>query len=335
MIHRTTASWQVSSWQSELSDIIRSPRELIEFLELDPELLPTALAAGRDFSLRVPRAYAARMRKGDARDPLLRQVLPSSEELMAAPGYQQDPLGENQANPLPGLIHKYHGRVLLIVSGGCAINCRYCFRRHFPYADNNPGRARWQQALDYIAADSSITEVIYSGGDPLNAPDRQLRWLTDQLLAIPHLRRLRVHSRLPVVLPNRVDAHCLDWLSGHRLHTSLVIHSNHARELDGEVASALDRLRRAGVTLLNQAVLLHEVNDDPDSLAQLSERLFECGVLPYYLHLLDKVAGAQHFDVPQAQALRLHGHLRETLPGYLVPRLVRELPGEPSKTPIA
>jgi len=339
MIHRTAAtwqtpSWQSPSWQSELADIIRSPRELVEFLELDPELLPAALAADRDFPLRVPRAYAERMRKGDARDPLLRQVLPSAEELMAAPGYQQDPLGESQANPLPGLIHKYHGRVLLIVSGGCAINCRYCFRRHFPYADNNPGRARWQEALDYIAANPSITEVIYSGGDPLNAPDRQLRWLTDRLLDIPHLRRLRVHSRLPVVLPNRIDGHCLAWLSGNRLHTSLVIHSNHARELDGQVAAALARLRQAGVTLLNQTVLLRGVNDDPNSLTQLSERLFECGVLPYYLHLLDKVAGAAHFDLPEEQAIRLHEHLRETLPGYLVPRLVRELPGEPSKTPI-
>lgn len=335
MIHRTAASWQAPCWQSELADIIRSPRELIDFLELDPGLLPAALAADRDFPLRVPRAYAARMRKGDAQDPLLRQVLPIADELIAAPGYRQDPLGEEQANPLPGLIHKYQGRVLLIVSGSCAINCRYCFRRHFPYADNNPGRERWQQALDYIAADPSITEVIYSGGDPLNAPDRQLRWLTDRLLAIPHLRRLRVHSRLPVVLPNRIDSQCLDWLSGHRLHTSLVIHSNHARELDEQVGAALARLRQAGVTLLNQTVLLRGVNDDPDSLTQLSERLFECGVLPYYLHLLDKVAGAQHFDLPQEQAIRLHTHLRNRLPGYLVPRLVRELPGEPSKTPIA
>ncbi|WP_027329481.1 EF-P beta-lysylation protein EpmB [Marinimicrobium agarilyticum] len=334
MIHRTATTWQAPRWQSELADIIRSPRELYELLELDPASLPVALRASNDFALRVPRAYAARIRKGDPDDPLLRQVLPVGDELETAPGYSQDPLGEAEANPHPGLIHKYHGRVLLIVSGGCAINCRYCFRRHFPYADNNPGRARWQAALDYIAADPSITEVIYSGGDPLNAPDRQLKWLTERVSAIDHVRRLRVHTRLPVVLPNRIDEDCLDWLTHHRLATTVVIHSNHARELDGEVGAALAQLRAAGVTLLNQAVLLRGVNDTAPALSELSERLFELGVLPYYLHLLDPVAGAHHFDVPETEALALHRHLRETLPGYMVPKLVREIAGEPSKTPV-
>ena len=315
MIHRTAATWQApagksaSRWQNELADLIRSPQELIALLELDPAQLPAALAASQDFALRVPRAFVERMRKGD--------------------------LGEADANPHPGLIHKYHGRVLLIVSGGCAINCRYCFRRHFPYADNNPGRARWQEALDYIAADPSITEVIYSGGDPLNAPDRQLAWLTERVAAIPHVKRLRVHSRLPIVLPNRIDDDCLDWLTGHGLHTTLVIHSNHPRELDDSVGAALGRLRRAGITLLNQAVLLRGINDQASTLAALSEGLFDRGVLPYYLHLLDPVAGAHHFDVPEAEARALMDHLRARLPGYLVPRLVREIAGEPNKTPIA
>ncbi len=340
MIHRTAITWQAPAskiaprWQNELADIIRSPEELLTLLELDTVHLPAALAASRDFALRVPRAFAERMRKGDPDDPLLRQVLPLGDELQAAPGYSEDPLGEAAANPHPGLIHKYHGRVLLIVSGGCAINCRYCFRRHFPYADNNPGRARWQTALDYIAADETITEVIYSGGDPLNAPDRQLAWLTERVAAIDHVRRLRVHTRLPVVLPNRIDEDCLAWLTGHRLQTTVVIHSNHPREIDASVGAALTRLRQSGITLLNQAVLLRDINDRADTLAELSERLFEWGVLPYYLHLLDPVAGAHHFDVPDAEALCLLDRLRARLPGYLVPRLVREIAGEPHKTPV-
>lgn len=335
MIHRTDPRWQSPRWQNELTDLIRSPAELIELLELDPGLLPAALAASDDFALRVPRPYAARMRKGDSTDPLLRQVLPLGDELLAAPGYSTDPLGEEEANPHPGLIHKYHGRVLLIVSGSCAINCRYCFRRHFPYQDNNPGRARWQEALDYIAADPSITEVIYSGGDPLSAPDRQLAWLTQRVAAIAHVRRLRIHTRLPVVVPSRIDVSCLTWMTDHRLDTSLVIHSNHANELDADVAGALARLREAGVVLLNQAVLLKGVNDSVQALGALSERLFACGVVPYYLHLLDKVAGARHFDMPAEVAVDLHRQLQATLPGYLVPRLVREIAGASSKTPVA
>ncbi len=335
MIHRTAATWQAPRWQNELADIIRSPEALFRLLELDPALLPDALAASERFSLRVPRAYAARMRKGDPADPLLRQVLPLGEELVAAPGYSADPLGEAEANPIPGLIHKYHGRVLLIVSGACAINCRYCFRREFPYEDNNPGRSRWQEALDYIASDPSITEVIYSGGDPLNASDRQLQWLTERVAAIGHVKRLRIHSRLPVVIPNRIDESCLEWMTGHRLSTSLVIHSNHARELDDDVHQAMNRLRAAGVTALNQTVLLQGVNDRAEDLAELSERLFACGVLPYYLHMLDKVAGARHFEVDESRARQLLQQLREQLPGYLVPKLVREIAGEPSKTPLA
>lgn len=334
MIHRTVSTWQGSRWQDELTNLIRSPTELIKLLELDPALLPPALDAAETFSLRVPRPYAARIRKGDPNDPLLRQVLPLGDELIAAPGYSSDPLQENATNPLPGLIHKYPGRVLLVVSGSCAINCRYCFRRHFPYEDNNPSRAAWQQALDYIRADNSITEVIYSGGDPLSAPDRHLTWLTQEVEAIAHVRRLRIHTRLPVVIPSRLDDACLEWMSGHRLHTSLVIHSNHANEIDQHLAEALQRTRAAGIILLNQTVLLKGVNDSLPVLSDLSERLFACGVLPYYLHLLDKVTGAQHFDVEPELALTLHQQLRDTLPGYLVPKLVRELPGAQSKTPV-
>ncbi len=335
MIHRTAATWQGETWQEALKDLIRTPRDLFEALELDPALLPAALAASDRFELRVPRGFVARMRKRDLNDPLLRQVLPLGQELLAEPGYSQDPLAEAEANPHPGLIHKYRGRVLLIVTGSCAINCRYCFRRHFPYADNRPARADWLAALEYIRADSSITEVIFSGGDPLNAPDSQLAWLVEQLAAISHLTRLRVHTRLPIVIPARIDDACLSWLATERFATSVVIHSNHARELDTEVAAALSRLKQAGVTLLNQTVLLAGINDTEDALAELSERLFALGVLPYYLHMLDKVAGAAHFEVTEARARELHRLLRHRLPGYLVPRLVREIPGQPSKTPLS
>ncbi|WP_049723381.1 EF-P beta-lysylation protein EpmB [Gilvimarinus polysaccharolyticus] len=334
MIHRTVATWQTETWQEALKNVIRSPEELFNLLKLDPALLPAAHLASGDFALRVPRAFAQRMEPGNINDPLLRQVLPIGDELLAAPGYSHDPLDENSANPHPGLVHKYQSRVLLVVTGSCAINCRYCFRRHFPYADNRPSRAQWQQALDYIRRDSSIHEVIFSGGDPLNAPDSTLAWLTDELSTIEHITRLRVHSRLPIVLPARITDECLEWLARPRFANSLVIHANHARELDASVARALALLREAGVTLLNQTVLLKGVNDSFESLTELSERLFACGVLPYYLHLLDKVAGAAHFDVPEHEAHQLHQQLLHSLSGYLVPKLVREIPGEPSKTPV-
>ncbi|WP_041521616.1 EF-P beta-lysylation protein EpmB [Gilvimarinus agarilyticus] len=334
MIHRTVATWQTETWQEALKNVIRTPEELFSLLKLDPALLPAAHLAGNDFALRVPRSFVRRMEPGNIDDPLLRQVLPIGDELLAVPGYSHDPLAEKTTNPHPGLVHKYQGRVLLVVTGSCAINCRYCFRRHFPYADNRPSRAQWQQALDYIRADSSIHEVIFSGGDPLNAPDATLSWLTDEISHITHITRLRVHSRLPIVVPERITDECLAWLARPRFANTLVIHANHARELDGSVAHALGQLRQAGVTLLNQTVLLKGVNDSQAALSELSERLFACGVLPYYLHLLDKVSGAAHFDVPEAKARRLHQGLLHSLSGYLVPKLVREIPGQPSKTPV-
>ena len=322
------------SWQEQLATSIRDPKELLQKLELDPALLDGALAAHSDFPLRVPQAYLQRIERGNPNDPLLRQVLPLGTELLATPGYSNDPLEELNANPVPGLVHKYHGRVLLIVSPNCAINCRYCFRRHFPYGDNKPGRSEWQQALDYIAADPSISEVIFSGGDPLAASDRQLEWLTSKLEAIHHVKRLRIHTRLPVVIPDRITDHLLQWLGDSRLFTSMVIHSNHPNELDENTRNALVRLRNTGITLLNQTVLLADINDAPRVLGQLSERLFECSVLPYYLHQLDHIAGAAHFAVSDELARSLHRELLVTLPGYLVPKLVRELPGIPYKMPI-
>ncbi|WP_308364079.1 MULTISPECIES: EF-P beta-lysylation protein EpmB [unclassified Microbulbifer] len=321
-------------WQEELADLLTDPRELIELLELDPAQLPAALAAGGDFSLRIPRPYLKRIRPGDPRDPLLLQVLPAAAELEASPGYSADPLREAEANPRPGVVHKYRGRLLLIAAGQCAVNCRYCFRRQFPYGDNHLSRTQWVEALDYIRSQADLREVILSGGDPLVLSDRQLRWLSGELAAIPQLDKLRLHSRLPIVVPARITDQLIDWFTGSRLKPVLVLHCNHANEIDGEVRSALQKLRDAGVTLLNQAVLLRGVNDSAEALEDLSEALFTAGVLPYYLHQLDRVQGAAHFEVCDARARELVEQLRRRLPGYLVPRLVREIPGEASKTPL-
>ena len=337
MIPQTEAVRQAETtpaWQQALADIIRSPQELFELLGLDTTQLPAALAVNRDFSLKVPREFAGRMEQGNWHDPLLQQVLPLGAELEHQPGFTEDPLAEADSNPIPGLIHKYRSRALLVISGGCAIHCRYCFRRHFPYADNNPGRQQWQQALDYIRADQRINEVIFSGGDPLVANDRLLGYLAEQLAAIDHVQTLRIHSRLPVVIPQRIDDSCLQWLTGTRLQAVMVIHSNHANELDESVGQALLALRAAGVTVLNQAVLLAGINDSADAQVALSQRLFHYGALPYYLHLLDRVQGAAHFEVNEQAARQLMQQLLVRLPGYLVPKLVREQAGAGSKTPL-
>jgi EF-P beta-lysylation protein EpmB len=274
------------------------------------------------------------MNPGDATDPLLRQVLPSRAERIPADGYLLDPVGDGAATRLPGLIQKYRGRALLMVHGACAVHCRYCFRRHYSYADLGATDPRLQGALAAIAADPSLTEVILSGGDPLLLDDPGLGSLLARLDAIPHLRRLRIHSRLPVVLPERVTDELCRSLQGLRLSPVLVIHTNHPQELGANAAASLARLRTGGVTLLNQSVLLRGINASVDTLAVLSEQLFACGVLPYYLHQLDPVQGAAHFQVPDEEALALLETLRSRLPGYLVPRLVREVAGEPAKRPL-
>ena len=325
---------QTGSWQQQLSQAIRDPAVLCQRLGLSDKWLPGARTGHQLFEICVPDAYLSRIAPGDPGDPLLRQVLPLDEEALPLPGFVADPLEEADHQPASGLIHKYAGRVLLIASPACAINCRYCFRRHFPYADNAPSRAQWQQALDYLRADTSLHEAILSGGDPLAANDRQLAWLVQQLESIPHLKRLRIHTRLPVVIPDRVDEALLDWLSATRLQKVVVLHINHPNEIDQAVVDACDRLKQAGVILLNQSVLLRHVNDSVDTLAALSERLFEAGILPYYLHVLDPVQGAGHFDVPDDEARALIKALLPRLPGFLMPRLVREVPGEASKTPL-
>lgn len=321
-------------WQQLWRDAIRDPAELLALLDL-PELAGRLSApAAAQFALRVPRGFAARMRRGDPHDPLLRQVLPVDDEERVVPGFGLDAVGDRDARGGTGVIHKYEGRALLVATGSCAVHCRYCFRRHFPYGEETAAAGQWRDALDYLAADTGIHEVLLSGGDPLSLATGKLEEFTRALGALPHVRRLRLHTRLPVVLPERVDADLLAWLSGLPQQVVVVIHANHANEIDAAVAGALGELKRAGATLLNQAVLLRGVNDRVDTLADLSERLFEAGVLPYYLHQLDRVAGTAHFEVPESESRRLHAALAARLPGYLVPRLVREVAGAPAKLPL-
>ncbi|ELY2495718.1 EF-P beta-lysylation protein EpmB [Cronobacter muytjensii] len=321
-------------WLSQLADVITDPDELLHLLNIDND---EELLAGRDarrlFALRVPRAFVARMEKGNPQDPLLRQVLTSREEFVAAPGFTTDPL-EEQNSVVPGLLHKYHNRALLLVKGGCAVNCRYCFRRHFPYADNQGNKRNWQAALDYIAAHPELDEIIFSGGDPLMAKDNELEWLVARLEAIPHLKRLRIHSRLPIVIPARITDGLVRLLGETRLQVLLVNHINHAQEIDDAFRAGMAKLRAAGVTLLNQSVLLKGVNDNAATLAALSNALFDAGVMPYYLHVLDKVQGAAHFMVSDDKARAIMRELLSLVSGYLVPKLAREIGGEPSKTPL-
>ena len=334
MIPHPALTCQTIPWRKALSQAVRDPAELLQRLTLSQELLPAARLAAAQFPLRVPLGYVARMEKGNPADPLLRQVLPLGEELLTTRGFSDDPVGDQAAMTIPGLLHKYTGRVLLITTAACGIHCRYCFRRHFPYAEARAAAQDWQPALDYIAADSSIHEVILSGGDPLSLSDHRLARLAEQLAAIPHVKRLRLHTRQIIVLPERVDAELLNWLASSRLQTVMVVHTNHANEIDNQVAGALQQLTATNISLLNQSVLLRGVNDNVTALAALSERLFEHRVLPYYLHQLDRVRGAQHFEVSDQRAISLIEQLREQLPGYLVPRLVREKAGDPSKMPI-
>jgi L-lysine 2,3-aminomutase len=319
------------TWQQELAEAITSPQQLAAELGLDPLALAGAHAAGRHFPLRVPRSFVARMRRGDPDDPLLRQVLPAAAELADQADYVADPVGERSALRARALLQKYRGRALLITTSTCAVHCRYCFRREFPYAEQSGEAPRWSEALAEIRADASLEEVILSGGDPLSLSNARLESLTRALADIPHVRRIRVHTRQPVVLPSRVDAGLLSWLRSAPLRTVLVLHVNHPNELDAELAAACGKLRATGVTLLNQSVLLAGINDDVDVLSELSRRLFDAGVLPYYLHALDRVRGASHFAVADQRAQALAGQLAARLPGYLVPRLVRELPGAPAK----
>lgn len=323
---------QAPAWQHALRAAFTRPAELLAYLELDPALPSLDAERLRDFPLRVPRGFAARMRKGDPKDPLFLQVWPSAREAESAPGFVQDAVGDLASAVGDGVLHKYQGRALLITTGACAVHCRYCFRRHFPYSDALAARGHWQPALERLAADSSIREAILSGGDPLSLSDERLAELFEGLARIPHLERVRIHTRQPIVLPERVDAGLLRILDAVPIPKVMVLHANHVNELAPDVGAALGRLRDTGLTLLNQSVLLREVNDTPEALLSLHARLFSLGVLPYYLHTMDRVDGAAHFEVPDDQAGSLMRAISSQAPGYLVPRLAREVPGEPAKS---
>ena len=332
-----TTPWPAGDWRQLLADAVSDLDELLALLDLDKSCLgkpADALRSVHSFGLRVPRGFVGRMRRGDADDPLLRQVLPVDREMVPVVGFTTDPVGELSSPPVDSVLHKYRGRALVMVTGACAIHCRYCFRRHFPFVDYSASGGNLEAAVARIAADPGITEVVLSGGDPLTVPDLRLERLVRSLAAIPHLRRLRIHTRLPIVLPQRVDTTLVSWIGDLGLPVVVVVHANHANEIDDEVRRALAALDDAGATLLNQAVLLAGVNDSAAALADLSETLFDAGVLPYYLHMLDPVEGAAHFEVSEDEARRLQIELTNRLPGYLVPRLVREVEGTPAKVSV-
>ncbi len=330
-VNSDAGSLPAEPWKRELALAIRDPFELCRLLELPRRIAEESVAAAGPFPLLVPRGFAARMTKGDVADPLLLQVLPTARERDVVDGFTADPLAERSSLAAPGLVRKYAGRALVLATGGCAVNCRYCFRREFPYAESGATRHGVIAAVDEIAASDDLHEVILSGGDPLLLDDDVLAEIVGRLEGIAHVRRLRIHTRLPVVLPERVTDRLVERLSESRLRAVIVIHANHAAELDGSVAEAASRLAASGAILLNQAVLLAGVNDRFETLRDLSQRLLDLGVVPYYLHLLDRVAGTAGFEVPEPEALSLHRRMRDELPGYAVPRLAREVPGEPAK----
>ncbi|MCA9041246.1 MAG: EF-P beta-lysylation protein EpmB [Planctomycetaceae bacterium] len=324
-------------WSDQLVSAVRRLDDLLDRLGLEPADFDSAglpLLYNPEFPVFVPESFLDRMEPGNPHDPLLLQVLPLGAETKEVPGFLLDPLEEEAARAVPGLLHKYQGRVLMIAARSCAVNCRYCFRRNYPYQQEPSCLADWEPALDYIRSDNSIHEVILSGGDPLMLTDVRLRELHDLLSEIPHLTRLRIHTRLPIVLPSRVNAELLSLLASSRFSVVVVVHANHPREIIGDCAVGLSRLKQAGLSLLNQSVLLKGINDNIDALVELSERLVQEGVLPYYLHQLDRVKGVSHFEVLPQRGRELIRELRSRLPGYAVPRYVQERPGESAKTVI-
>ncbi|MGR5208279.1 EF-P beta-lysylation protein EpmB [Vibrio sp. PNB23_22_7] len=332
IITRKVASVE-QNWLKQLANGISDPAKLLEILEIDPSPWQDGFAARKLFVQRVPQSFVERMEKGNPYDPLLRQVLPLSEEFEVHAGYSDDPL-EEQDNEIPGLLHKYRNRALMIVKGGCAVNCRYCFRRHFPYQENKSGKQVWAQCLEYMTKQPELNEVIFSGGDPLMAKDDEIHWLLEHIAQIPHIKRLRIHSRLPVVIPARITDELCQLLRASRLQIVLVTHINHANEINAEFAAQMAKLKQAGVTLLNQAVLLKDVNNSVEAQVALNEALFDAGILPYYLHVLDKVQGAAHYFVSDEEAKAIMRGVITRVSGYLVPKLAREIGGRPSKTPL-
>ncbi|WMY95272.1 MAG: EF-P beta-lysylation protein EpmB [Arsenophonus sp.] len=321
-------------WIKQLNEAVKNHHELLKLLSLedDPELSSGA-PAHKLFPLRVPRPFIKKMKIGDPQDPLLRQVITLKSEFNLTPMFSVDPLNE-QNNPIPGLLHKYYNRILLLVKNSCAVNCRYCFRRYFPYKKNKGNKETWQIALNYIQQHKEVNEIIFSGGDPLMAKDHELDWLITQLERISHIKRLRIHSRLPVVIPKRITNTLCQRFYVSRLQIILVTHINHPNEIDNIFYDSMKKLKKTNVTLLNQSVLLRGINDNAHTLEQLSDKLFQNGILPYYLHLLDKVQGSAHFLVTEEEAKTIMKTLITRLSGYLVPKLTKEVAGKLHKIQI-
>ena len=331
MITENSSRNQPQNWQSLLANAIRDTDSLLKALKLDPKQLKYR---PKNFPLRVPQSYIDKMQHGNWHDPLLLQVLPREVEGHAVKSFLFDPVGDIEASQNNGILRKYHGRALIITTGSCPIHCRYCFRQHFPYTQHQLKKNEWSDTIKTLKDDTSIHEVILSGGDPLSLSDTRLQSLCEQLDAIPHIKILRIHSRFPLVLPERIDDDFISWLTTLSLQTIMVIHANHTNEFCKRTTNALSRLHQADILLLNQSVLLKGINDSSTTLAKLSHTLIQHHVMPYYLHQLDRVQGAAHFEVNDSIASILMEELRALLPGYLVPKLVREVVGEPSKTPI-
>lgn len=327
--------YREQNWKSQLSDLITDPKELLQCLNLsETQLLSGAILACDSFKLRVPRAFVKKIRLCDPLDPLLLQVLPHHLELEEHAGFVTDPLGEEQANHLPGVLHKYESRFLLTLTGACAVHCRYCFRRHFPYQENLPKNKDWINIQHYIESHPQINEIILSGGDPLTLSNQKLAIWIERLASLTQIKTLRIHTRVPIVIPERLDNELLSLLKNSRMSIVVVVHSNHANELDSFTIHQLKKLNHINITVLNQSVLLKGVNDSAEVLSELSQRLFDARIMPYYLHVLDKVKGAQHFDLKHSAIEHIYTELLAMLPGYLVPKLVREIAGEKNKTPL-
>lgn len=323
------------TWSQHLSKALTSLPELIQHLNLPDAMIKDGVNAQQTFKLLVPRPYLSRIEMGNPTDPILLQILPSAAEMQLVPGYTTDPLEEADHTPQKAIVHKYKRRLLVIAAGTCAVNCRYCFRRHFPYGENQLAQAEWQSVIEYLKQHPEVNEVILSGGDPLMMKDALLADKVRKLEALPQIKRLRIHSRLPVVIPQRVCDDMLAWINSSRLDIIMVWHINHGNEVDEQVIQAAQQLKQAGVTLLNQGVLLKGVNDTVEAQVNLSEAVFNAGLMPYYMFTLDPVEGAAHFDISVEQAQRLMGKVAAELPGYLVPRLAKEIPGKLAKTVFA
>lgn len=334
MVTKNKLPWHDGEWQSSLSCAVRDVRELYSLLGLADQVSPAAEQSDGQFPAMVPRQYLEKIVPGDINDPLLKQVLPIDNEIVQAPGFFHDPLQESDFQPVPGVLHKYESRILLMTGSVCAVHCRYCFRRHYPYQSSGIAGQHRDAIYRYLLERKSVSEIILSGGDPLSNKTAYLEQLLEPLIAIPHIKTLRIHTRFPVFIPERIDQALLKWLSGLGVSVVIVVHVNHPREIDENFRLAMSALSEVGVTLLNQSVVLRGVNDSSDVLTDLSHRLFASSVMPYYLHLLDRVQGAAHFELELNQVEKIYKTLLARLPGYLVPRLVRELPGHLHKTPV-